>query len=120
MPTTDLRVFVASPSDVVRERQLARDVIERLNQQVGPQLDVLLRPVGWEHVRIGFGRAQSLINPEVQRADVFVGILGKRWGTPTGEASSGFAEEFEAIRARAERGEPVDVLMFVRQLTAEE
>jgi hypothetical protein len=120
MASEELRVFLASPSDVARERKLAREIIERLNHQVGPQLGILLRPVGWENVRLGFGRPQSLINPEVASADVFVGILGKRWGTPTGVASSGFAEEFAAIRARAEAGENVEVLLFVLRLTEED
>jgi hypothetical protein len=120
MATDELRVFLASPSDVARERKLAREIIERLNHQLGPQLGILLRPAGWENVRLGFGRPQSLINPEVDAADVFVGILGKRWGTPTGVASSGFAEEFAAIRARAEAGENVEVLLFVLRLTDED
>jgi hypothetical protein len=42
-----------------------------------------------------------------------------RWGTPTGQHSAGFEEELERIKTRHERGEPVAVLLYLRQLEDE-
>jgi hypothetical protein len=46
------------------------------------------------------GRPQELINADVDRCELFVGLLWQRWGTPSGTHTSGFHEEFERARAR--------------------
>ncbi len=53
----------------------------------------------------GYGRPQERINPMVRECDVFIGLLNKRWGTATGERSSGFEEEFEIALERRRNGE---------------
>jgi hypothetical protein len=40
------------------------------------------------------GRPQGVVNRQVGQFDVFIGIMWKRFGTPTGRAESGTDEEF--------------------------
>jgi HEAT repeat protein len=107
-----LVAFIASPSDVPEERLATREVIEELNKSLRTlnwQIDI----IGWEDTAPGVGRPQELINKDVDTCDLFIGILWKRWGQPTGEYSSGFEEEFErAIERRNETGSPAVWLAF--------
>jgi hypothetical protein len=47
-------------------------------------------------------------------------FLGKRVGTPTGKAASGFVEEYDRMEARANSGEDVAVWIYTLELTAED
>jgi hypothetical protein len=108
------RVFIASPGDVERERQIAREVVLELSNRVGSAGGFVLEPVGWEtHAALGAGRPQALINPLVREADLFIGILWARFGTDTGEAESGTVEEFQLARElAANTGRPEVHLFF--------
>ncbi|MFI5399238.1 MAG: SUMF1/EgtB/PvdO family nonheme iron enzyme [Candidatus Binatia bacterium] len=116
MPTSvrKFRIFVASPGDVARERQVAREVILSLSGRLGSHGGFVLDPVGWEtHASVDAGRPQSLINPLVRESDVFVGVLWSRFGTQTEVAESGTAEEFdEAMRVREQTGDRPTMMVF--------
>jgi len=114
MPTQLLlTVFIASPGDLVEERRIAREVVDEVNRTLGRVFGVHVELVGWEDTLPGGGRPQELINRDVARCDLFVGLLWGRWGTATGEYSSGFEEEFErARRRRRESGSPEMWLSF--------
>jgi len=95
--TARIRVFVASPSDVQEERDQLRTVIDELNRLIGDEKGVVLELVRWEtHVAPDMGRPQEVINRQVGPYDIFIGIMWKRFGTPTGHADSGTHEEFTA------------------------
>jgi hypothetical protein len=118
VPAADrtINVFLASPSDVDDERELVLDVIQRVNEAVARPLGWYIRAWGWELRRPGLGRAQDLINPEVDTCDVLIGILHAEFGTPTGDYESGFEEEFERVRHRRDAGEHVDAFIYLREL----
>lgn len=110
-----VHVFVASPSDVTDERKSLREIVAELN---GP-----LRRKGWEISLLGWedrgptgGRAQADINEDVNRCDVFLGIAWKRWGRPTGEHSSGFAEEWAIARDRHKRSGRPDLWLYFKKV----
>jgi|GEM_PF-5912823 len=111
-----LKVFIASPGDVQRERDLALDVIETINHTVGRHQGILLQVLRWEVVTAQGRRAQDAINELVDQCDLFVGILHAKWGTPPGgdnEYTSGFEEEFRRVQARrAQSGRPEIALVF--------
>ncbi len=111
---TQYNVFIASPGDVGRERDLACDVIDSINSRIGKAQGFHLDAVRWQtHVQMDAGRTQASINPLVRECDVFVGILWARFGTPSGEEESGTAEEFkEALKERAENGDRPTMLVF--------
>lgn len=94
---TILRVFVASPSDVVEERQSLEDIVRELNLTWSKQLGVRLDLVKWEtHAFPGVGmEPQAVINDQINDDyDILIGIIWKRMGTPTSKYESGTIEEF--------------------------
>src|SRR5688500_12688313 len=110
-----LTVFVASPGDVAQEREAVAEVISEFNSTWGRRLGVFLEVVRWEtHSFPAAGTdAQSVINEQIgDEYDIFIGILWKRFGSPTGRAGSGTEEEF--IRAYSRfRANPATVrIMF--------
>lgn len=93
---TILNVMIASPSDVVEERQLVRDAIYEWNAIHSKQFGVMLNPIGWEtHVAPEMGsRPQEIINKRIlENSDILIGIFWTRLGTETGEYVSGTVEE---------------------------
>jgi hypothetical protein len=98
-----IQVFLASPGDFSEERELAADVIGELNRTVCPSHGIHLDLVKWEtHAVPGFGdHPQSVINDSIPvDYDIFVGVLYRRFGTPTLRAESGTQEEFDRAFAR--------------------
>ena len=86
-------VFIGSPGDVQKERQIARQVVDKINRiirDVGWEIELR----GWEDTLPGHGRPQDIINADVRECHLFIGLLHARWGMPTGKHSSGFEEEF--------------------------
>lgn len=108
-------VFVASPSDVSEERDCLEESIRELNQSWQRRLGVQLNLIRWETSAYpGFGEdAQDVINKTApERADVFIGILWTRIGTPTGRAESGTLEEFENAYRQWER-DPASIRLLI-------
>ena len=94
-----IRVFIASPSDLSAERKLFVEAIEKVNRIKAKSKGILLEAVGWEDTLPGKGRPQEKINEDVRRSTLVVMLLWKRWGSPTGNYSSGFEEEYEVACA---------------------
>jgi len=115
---TVYRIFIASPSDVAQERELAREIIARVSKAQASR-KIVLEARGWEDVAPGLGRPQALINPEVKQADLLVGVLWKRFGTNTGVAESGTEEEFNIFYQRWQAREPVGVMLYFREVPRE-
>jgi hypothetical protein len=91
-------VFIASPSDVLDERIIAREVIYEWNAAQAESEEAVLQPIGWEtHSFPEMGdRAQGIINRQILgKSDILVAIFWYRLGTATGVAESGTIEEIE-------------------------
>jgi hypothetical protein len=92
---TKVRVFVASPGDVVDERRQMVDVVTELNQTLGPILNLSIELVRWDtHAYAAPGPIQPNITEQIGDYDILVGIMWKRFGTRTQVAGSGTEEEF--------------------------
>ena len=91
-----IRVFVASPSDVQEERDVVSVVVDELRRILGQVRPVELETVRWEtHAWPDVGAdAQDVINREIGQFDIFVGVMWRRFGTPTKRGDSGTSEEF--------------------------
>ena len=106
--TTELKVlnvFLASPGDLPDERSKAKEVVDELNQTarlLGWRIELL----GWEDVAPGYVRPQSKINEHVDTCNLFVGLLYKRWGQPTGVAAM-VQDSRRNLRARLREGSKV-------------
>jgi len=89
-----------------------------VNEAVAKPLGTRLECCGWEDEPPGDGRPQELINKYVDDCDWAVFVLNERWGTPTGDYSSGFQEEFERARNRLDSGEPIKIALFFRVISS--
>ena len=91
-------VMIASPSDVLEERKIVRDIIEEWNTICAAERSAVFVAVGWETGTSPelSGRPQQMINERLlAKADLLVGIFWTRVGSPTGKAISGSVEEIE-------------------------
>ena len=114
-----LRTFLASPGDLQEERKAVRDVVSEFNESWADELGYQIELLGWEDTVAGFGRPQHLINQDVDRCDLFIGLIWKRWGTPpdkNGKFSSGFHEEFERSIARRENSGNPEIALFFKEI----
>jgi hypothetical protein len=111
-----LTVFIASPSDLAAERERAFQVASEINEAI-KNIDWSIDLLGWEDTLPGFGRPQALINRDVERCDLFIGLLWRRWGTPPAQQSafaSGFEEEFSIAKNRREHTASPEIWMFFK------
>jgi hypothetical protein len=108
-----IQVFLASPGGVEAEREAVRAVATELNKSLsehGWDIEVL----GWEDRGPATGRAQADINADVDRCQIFVGLLGSRWGTPTGSSSSGFHEEWLRAKDRYDKSGVPELWLYFK------
>jgi hypothetical protein len=92
-----LRIFTASPGDVGEEREIVSLVIAEIRRVFEDILPFQLDAIRWEtHAWPDVGDdAQDVINREIGKFDIFVGIMWRRFGTTTKRARSGTDEEFQ-------------------------
>lgn len=99
---TKLRIFLASPSDVVKEREAVRSVVAELNKTGSGLADtrgIQFEVIGYDtHVAPDMGRPQGVIFNQLppEDWDIFIGILWQRFGSPTGEIDPQTGKEFES------------------------
>ena len=109
---------MSSPSDVEEERDKLGEVIDDLNRA---SKQTVLRLIRWEtHGVPGIGSApQDLLNKELspEDADIFIGIMWMRYGTPTENAGSGTEEEFNRAFARHKEDPSANRIMFYFKTT---
>ncbi|MEM8559563.1 MAG: SUMF1/EgtB/PvdO family nonheme iron enzyme [Bacteroidota bacterium] len=115
MPSPDVkyRIFLASPGDVPAERKAVEAVVGELNRTLGEDRNASFRLVKWEtDVFPSLGDVQEIVNQQVEPYDVFVGLLWKRFGTPTKVVDSGTQEEFMRALGRWEKDNKLPVLFY--------
>ena len=114
-----LHVFLASPGDLQEERRSVRSAVIECNDCLADTFGYHIELVGWEDTVSRFGRPQHLINEEVDRCDLFLGMIWKKWGTPpdtNGTYSSGFEEEFERSIIRRENTETPEISLYFKHV----
>lgn len=91
------RVFIASPSDVTRERDIVRESLAAWNAENSHSRGAVLEPVAWEtHATPDLSaHPQEIINKQLPLGDILVGVFWRRLGTPTLTHQSGTQEEIE-------------------------
>jgi hypothetical protein len=90
-------VLIASPSDMVEERQVATEAIHDWNAQHAENESVVLLPVKWETHALPTSntRPQAALNKQFEACDLLVGMFWTKLGTDTGVAESGTVEEID-------------------------
>lgn len=101
--TTTIGLFLASPSDVEREREIVTRAIDAWNQISGRRSGVYVELLKWEtSVAAGFSDdGQSVVNEEIGEAyDALLCVFWGRLGTKTARSDSGTVEEYERASRR--------------------
>ena len=114
-----LTAFLASPGDLQEERNIVRESVDRLNKVIGRELNWQIELLGWEDTLPGYARPQSIINRDVDACELFIGILWRRWGQPTGEYESGFEEEFVRASSRHNSDGKPEIWLFFKEVDVE-
>lgn len=110
------RLFVASPGDVAAERQTLERVVREINQTHGEPLEYTIELLRWEtHAGPSGGRPQAVINDQIPEYDIFVGLMWRRFGTPTGVAGSGTEEEYRLAYKAWERNNKMPLMFYFCQ-----
>ncbi len=113
-----IRIFCSSPGDVQAERDHIATLVNELNETiaaVAPEKGISLELIRWEtHTAPGLsaGGAQGGVTEQIPEYDIFVGIMWKRFGTPTPRFGSGTEEEFRDAYARWEGNKKTPRIMF--------
>lgn len=95
---TGLTVFVSGTAETEAEKAALKRVLEEINGVLEKTHGVTLRLVGWpDSMRPGVNTdPQNEINRQLDSDyDLYIGLLGSRFGTPTPRATSGTEEEFQ-------------------------
>ncbi|MGD2115727.1 MAG: DUF4062 domain-containing protein [Acidobacteriota bacterium] len=110
-------VFIASPSDVAKEREMTEAAVHALAPRLARLFGVTVVPLRWEqfapissydatHPQVG-------ILQRIEPFSIFVGIVWKRYGTPVpGRGSSGTEIEFEHALSHRDR---ISILSYFRK-----
>jgi hypothetical protein len=112
-----LKIFLASPADVARERKSVHSVVDELNQTTAPALDITLEVIDSTRAFPGLGKdGQAIINEQLgdmQEYALMVVIFWKRIGTPTRRDISGTVEELNrAIKNFRRKRKPAIWIYF--------
>jgi hypothetical protein len=89
-------LFLASPGDVSKEREIVKKVVDRINTIHVGKYRIILK--AWEeYFTPNIGRIQDNIfrDTNFSSADIFVGIFWSRCGTPSGAINPETDKEYE-------------------------
>jgi len=112
----EYRIFLSSPNDVTVEKKALERVVTELNITHGATMGYRLELVRWEtHAAPGAGRPQQIITELIGGYDIYVGIMWRRFGTPTGVAGSGTEEEFRNAYQAWERNRDIQIMFYFCQ-----
>jgi hypothetical protein len=99
---TRLRMLVSCTSELQAERKLLEEIVSGVNRVTEDTFGVTIRVLDWRRdVVPGVSTdAQQVVNQQTADCDIYFGMLGTRFGTPTPRAGSGTEEEFNAAYQR--------------------
>lgn len=109
-----LRVLIASPQDLAQERQLIPRALNEMNRSELSEMPFRFEALTWEsHGAPDFGECpQDVLNQQLSDFDIYLGLLGHRFGTPTKRAFSGTEEEFRRAYQKWKADQRACKLMF--------
>lgn len=113
-------VFLAYISDVEAEANVAKEIEKSINRG-HEQLGIVLDLRTWKDVPAEFGNPQEKINRTfVENCDVFIGLIWKKWGMPTGQSDCGFKEEFDIAERRYNATGKPTILLYAKTVNEQD
>lgn len=115
-----LQVVVASPGDVLAEREALQAVLEELNGGIAADRNLVLQLRRWEtDAYPGFypWGPQGLIDQilKIEDCDLLIGIFWKLFGTPTKDARSGTEHEILCAYAAWQQTRRPQIMVYFNQ-----
>jgi len=116
-----IRIVVASPNDVIKEREaLANSIIDRVNRNTAERLGLILKLGRWEtdtypglHIDGPQGLVDSIL--KIEDCDILIGIFWKRFGTPTPDGKTGTEHEFYKAYDAWKKNKRPQVMLYFNQ-----
>lgn len=111
-------VFISCPGDVSDERQIVTKALDDF--VLINDTDVHFKPVHYKsNVSSSFKNLtpQEIINESLPPYDIYIGIMGARFGTPTKSYQSGTQEEFEIALEKQKKGDCKRVSFLFKSIT---
>lgn len=104
-----VKIFIASPGDVLEERNEVEQLIMDWNNEHTDTKNVILMPIRWENnSNASYAvntSGQAIINEQiVKSSDILIAIFGNRIGTKTQNNKSGTVEEINVFYEEHNRG----------------
>ena len=94
-----------------------------MNLGFGDGANVEFEPLGWEDTLASTGRRnQGVINEEIDKCDVFILAMNRRWGQEAPDSvpySSYTEEEFHRALERWKKDETPEIFVFFKRVDAE-
>ncbi len=120
-----LKVFIASPDGLTKERKAFRDVIAEFSESTANIWNIDFQPFEGGDTLSDAGRPQELINEDIRKCDYFILLLHSRWGSsPDNDSSkytSGTEEEYSvALECYNDSDLPMRKLIMVFKGVASE
>lgn len=109
------KCFIASPSDTKEEREICDKVFKEINTTFGQQFNFRVESAKWENASPSVGsEPQDVINKQLfNDINIFIGIINKRFGTPTKNYNSGTKEEFYlAYEKHLDNPQSIEIKMY--------
>lgn len=94
--TLPVRIFLATPGDLVDERKAVESTVDEHNRRRRETSNVVFEVVGWEQVRGTARRPQEAINELISECHFMVVLFKEKWGSEPGSPwgyTSGTEEE---------------------------
>lgn len=116
------KILIASPSDLLDERASMDEVFTELNKTYGSRNNLILELIKWEtHSAPAASKTdvQDVIDKDIgSDYDLFIGILWKKFGTPTNKFGSGTEQEFQNAYSRFKQNpETLHILFYFKTST---
>ncbi|WP_207494390.1 hypothetical protein [Aridibaculum aurantiacum] len=113
------KAFIASPSDTGEERDACERIFSEINAGLGNIFNFRVESLRWENdVRPSIQNkdGQTIIFDQIgSQFEIFIGIMNKKFGTPTPRAGSGTEEEFNEAFKRHQEKKNVEVIFYFNE-----
>jgi chromosomal replication initiator protein len=108
----ELKVFIASPNDVIEERDTVEAVLKSINMGMAADRNLIFSTYRWENEYPRAGDPQFTFTKKISECSLFIAIFWRRIGTLENKESPSTVQEVqEALRLYKNNGVP-DVMIY--------
>ncbi|MCK5375383.1 MAG: DUF4062 domain-containing protein, partial [Alphaproteobacteria bacterium] len=110
-------VFISCPSDVSKDREVVENTVKTFSETCCSGKKITFKTVHLDKVPAKMGKpAQEHIHEKINDYDLYIGLMGKRFGTPTKNFGSGTEDEFRTALKKCQDGEDIYVSFLFKDI----